>query len=83
MYRRSASSLLLVGLLFANSSWLGRFEEFFLGFLGGDGPPRFVHAASDCGASIDPNGQPRVSFWDPGQASCLAASRVGPADPND
>jgi len=58
MFRRSASSLLLAGLLFADGSWLGRLEHLFRGFLGGEGQPQAVWAASEWGASIDPNGQP-------------------------
>jgi hypothetical protein len=53
MFRRSASSLLLAGLLFVDGSWLGRLEQLFRGFLGGE-PAQGVWAASE----IDPNGRP-------------------------
>ncbi len=61
MSRRSAASLFLAGLLFADGSWLGRLEQLFHGILGGDSQPRAVWAASDCGGSIDPNGQPAAA----------------------
>lgn len=49
MFRRSASSLLLAGLLFADGSWLGRLEQLFLGLLGGENDAKPVWS----GASRD------------------------------
>ena len=84
MFRRYASSLLLAGLLFADGSWFGRLEQLFHRFLGGEAQPRAVWAASDCGGSIDPNGQPAAA---PSGAQDLpigfAKVKGGKIDPND
>lgn len=58
MFRRSVSSLLLAGLLFADGSWLGRLEQLFFGSLWGERFVQATWATSEWGASIDPNGQP-------------------------
>lgn len=79
MFRRSASSLLLAGLLFADGSWLGRLELLFRGFLGEKAQPQAVWGMSDHGATIDPNGRPT-----PGALTTPSSTteRVGSLDPN-
>ena len=84
MFRRYASSLLLVGLLFADGSWLGRLEQIFRGFLGGESQPHAVWATSECGGTIDPNGQPlHLNFEAPPGAGASTAERGGSIDPKD
>lgn len=63
MFRRSASSLLLAGLLFADGSWFARLEGLFAGLLGGRSQPQasWSHSVCDCGGTIDPNGQPTLA----------------------
>jgi hypothetical protein len=83
MFRRSASSLLLAGLLFADGSWLGRLELLFRGFLGGEAPTQAAWAASEWGASIDPNGQPRADGRDTASGGGSSAAERGVTiDPN-
>ncbi len=82
MFRRSASSLLLAGLLFADGSWLGRLEQLFRGFLGGGSQPQAVWAASDCGGTIDPNGKPSTLSEGQDLQSCFAGDLRTKSDPH-
>ncbi len=63
MSRRSAASLLVLGLLFADGSWLGRLEILLRGLLGGEArtqgvatPSSGTSSTAERGGSIDPNG---------------------------
>ncbi len=83
MFRRSASSLLLAGLLFADGSWLGRLEQLFQGLLGGKGDTQaiWVNSVCDCGGSIDPNGLPAAFGQEP--AIGLSVNKGGKTNPED
>lgn len=82
MFRRSASSLLLAGLLFADGSWFGRLEQLFHGFLGGESHPQAVWAASDRGGTIDPNGRPTPAAPGADSGGTSTAERGVTVDPN-
>ncbi len=83
MSRRSAASLLVLGLLFADGSWLGRLELLFRGLLGGEAQTQGVWAPSEWGVSIDPNGQPRpVLSETPAGGTSSTAERGVTIDPN-
>ena len=83
MFRRSASSLLLAGLLFADGSWLARLEGLFAGLLGFGAGTDSVWATSECGASIDPNGRPQTANSEfPPRGGSSTAERGGSIDPN-
>lgn len=82
MFRRSASSLLLAGLLFADGSWLGRLERMLEGLLGGNSDSYAAWANSERGGSIDPGGRAASGSADAPPGGSTTAERGVTIDPN-